>query len=182
MTGRQYPDEPAGPFPVPPRTITDGDGREIRISVPEDGTDALVAMYEQFDPGDRAQGLPPVRPEAIREWLTSLLATGRNVIAWDDDRPVGHALVVPDEYGEYELAIFVLDTHREAGIGTALIRTLLGHAATKGIEHVWLTVERWNEPALSLYRSVGFETVEAASFELEMTLRLSAASPTESES
>jgi ribosomal protein S18 acetylase RimI-like enzyme len=182
MTGRPYPDGPAGPFPVPPRTITDGDGRDIRISTAADEIDPLVTMYEQFDPGDRAQGLPPVRTEAIREWVASLLTNGHNIVAWDDDRPVGHALVVPDEQGEYELAIFVLDTHREAGIGTALIRTLLGHAASEGIEHVWLTVERWNEPALSLYRSVGFETVEAASFELEMTLRLSPDSAVESPS
>jgi len=174
MTERLYPEEPAGPFPVPPRTITDADGRAIRISVAEDGIDLLVSMYEQFDPGDRAQGLPPVRPEAIREWVQSLLATGYNVVAWHGDRPIGHALLVPDEQEEHELAIFVVDTHREAGIGTALIRTLLGHGASEGVEDVWLTVERWNEPALSLYRSVGFETADAASFELEMTLRLSA--------
>lgn len=173
MTTRQYPDDPAGPFPVPPRTVTDGAGRAIRMTVVDGDIDPLVAMYDGFDPGDRAQGLPPVRTPAIRDWLRELLANGLNVVAWDDDRAVGHALVVPDEQDEHELAIFVLGSHREAGIGGELIESLLGHAARRDVEHVWLTVERWNEPALSLYRSVGFETVEAASFELEMTLRLS---------
>ena len=37
---------------------------------------------------------------------------------------------------------------------------------------MWLTVERWNGAAVSLYRSLGFETTGAESFELEMALRL----------
>jgi ribosomal protein S18 acetylase RimI-like enzyme len=37
---------------------------------------------------------------------------------------------------------------------------------------VWLTVERWNRPAVNLYEETGFETSDAESFELEMTVRL----------
>jgi ribosomal protein S18 acetylase RimI-like enzyme len=173
MTGaRTYADDPAGPFPTPPRSIVDDDGRRIDIEAYDGSFDALVSMYEAFDPADRAQGLPPVRSDAIREWLADVLGAGRNVVAWDEDAAVGHATLVPDDHGEHELAIFVLQSHQSAGIGSALIETLLGHGAATGVERVWLSVERWNEPARRLYRSVGFETADAASFELEMTLRL----------
>jgi len=59
---RRYPDEPAEAFPAPPRRITDGEDREIQLRR-ADGTDrtALIEMYKQFDPADRAQGIPPAR-------------------------------------------------------------------------------------------------------------------------
>ena len=37
---------------------------------------------------------------------------------------------------------------------------------------MWLTVERWNDPAIALYRKVGFETTNTESFEIEMSIRL----------
>jgi ribosomal protein S18 acetylase RimI-like enzyme len=94
-------------------------------------------------------------------------------VALEGDRVVGHATLVPDEDGEtVELAIFVHHDYQGAGIGSKLIRGLLGHGQRVGVEKVWLTVERWNDAAVALYESVGFETSSAESFELEMTLRL----------
>jgi len=37
---------------------------------------------------------------------------------------------------------------------------------------VWLTVERWNHAAISLYEKVGFETTGVESFDLEMAIRI----------
>jgi GNAT superfamily N-acetyltransferase len=169
-----FPDEPVGDFPEPPRTITDGAGREIRI-VAADASHAadLVDMYADFDPADRAQGIPPVEPPAIENWLETVLGEDcGNVIAWHGEDAVGHATLVPDEGGAYELAIFVLADYQGAGIGTALLETLLGHGQAHGLERVWLTVERWNEPAKALYRSVGFEVRDGKRFELEMGIRI----------
>lgn len=181
MGRRAYPDEPVGSFPAPPRTITDGEGREIRLRVVGHGVDALdpdrareglVEMYLNFDPADRAQGLPPTDEARIRDWIEGLLTDEtENVVATAGDRVVGHAILVPDD-GACELAIFVHHEYQEAGIGTALIRTLLGRAIDRGIERVWLTVERWNTPAINLYEKVGFEVADAESFELEMSIRL----------
>ncbi|PSQ00944.1 GNAT family N-acetyltransferase [Halobacteriales archaeon QS_4_69_31] len=174
MTDRVYPDEPVGAFPRPPLSFTDGEGRavEVRESGRED-YEALVGMYEAFDPADRAQGIPPVAESAIREWLDNLLAMeSLNVVATNEGEPVGHAILVPDDQGEYELAVFVLHEYQNAGIGTELLETLLGYGQERGVEKVWLSVERWNEPAIALYRKLGFETSDAESFELEMTIRL----------
>jgi GNAT superfamily N-acetyltransferase len=172
---RVYPDEPAGPFPSPPTTVEDREGRDVEVRV-YDGSDeefeSLVGMYADFDPADRAQGIPPTTERRIRSWLERVLDDEcHNVVAWHGDTPAGHATLVPDG-DAYELAIFVHQRYQEAGVGTALLENLLGHGADQGVERVWLTVERWNKPAVSLYRKVGFETSNAESFELEMALLL----------
>ena len=171
---RDYPDEPAGKFPRPPRTVTDREDREVEI-LPADVADhdSVFEMYLSFDPADRAQGIPPSRESAIENWLDTILGDDTlNVVAGHADDVVGHATLVPDRHGEHELAIFVLQPFQGAGIGTELVETLLGLAQSRGLEKVWLTVERWNDPAVALYRKVGFETTEAESFEIEMSIRL----------
>jgi len=171
---RDYPDEPAGEFPRPPRTVTDREGREVEL-LAADGADhdGVFEMYVSFDPADRAQGIPPAREEAIEDWLETILGEDTlNVVAVHEGSVVGHATLVPDRHGEHELAIFVLQPFQGAGIGTNLVETLLGLAQSWGLENVWLTVERWNDPAVALYKKVGFETTEAESFEIEMSIRL----------
>ena len=251
---RYYPDERVGPFPKPPARFSDGDGRDLEVVTLDDSLatmDALTRMYLEFDPADRAQGIPPTGEDAIRKWLDPLVETGVNVAvqsASDDPAIVGHAVLVPDvddeippadgwtpgvggsnteadgesaseaddhsvieaddhnateaddhsateddattavdeisaaEDGsnpletpgdyEWELAIFVLQSHQGAGVGTELLAHLLGEAAARGIEDVWLTVERWNGAAISLYERMGFERVGAERFDIEMALRL----------
>ncbi len=170
---RFYPDEAAGPFDPPPREFEDGESRAIRVEVAgDDHGDPLVAMYEEFDPADRAQGIPPVRSDRIREWVDQLLDEGLNAVAVHDDRVVGHATLVPGHSESHELAIFVDQDYQGAGIGTVLLRALLGHGEREGVECVWLTVERWNRPAITLYERVGFETYGSEAFEREMTIRL----------
>lgn len=174
MTFRIFPDEPADEFPRPPTTFRDGVGREITIRVAdEDDVDPLVEMYAAFPPEDRAQGIPPVGEDAIRDWLSGLLDSEcLDVVAVHGDDPVGHAVLVPDADGIYEFAVFVLHSYQGAGIGTELIERLLGHGQAEGVECVWLTVERWNEPAIALYEKAGFETMGSEDFELEMAIRL----------
>jgi len=175
---RRYPEDPVDGFPPPPDSFRDAAGRAIDIRAHGDGPiederEALVAMYTNFDSADRAQGLPPTREPAVRDWLDTLLAgESVNTLAWHDEFVAGHATLVPDEEAAYELAIFVHHQYQGAGIGSRLIRTLLGEGERRGVERVWLTVERWNAPAVNLYEDVGFETTKAESFELEMALRL----------
>jgi len=175
---RIYPDEPADEFDRPPVEFTDRDDRDIAVRAmarnPEDAdVEPLVEMYDDFDPADRAQGVPPVGEERVRDWLDTLLdADSYNVVAWYDDEAIGHATLVPDGQDAYELAIFVHQDYQGAGIGTRLIEALLGHGQESGVDKVWLTVERWNQPAVNLYKKVGFETASAESFELEMAILL----------
>ncbi|AHG02657.1 protein N-acetyltransferase [Halobacterium sp. DL1] len=190
---RVYPETVAAEFPRPPVSFTDGEGRAVEVGayeqpVPpgaapahdesdpppaERAFEAVVEMYATFDPADRAQGVPPVGETRIREWLDTLLAReGFDVLAWNGDIVAGHATLVPDSASTYELAIFVHQDYQGAGVGTRLIEALLGHGQEHGVEYVWLTVERWNRPAVALYEKVGFETASAESFEMEMSIRL----------
>jgi len=177
----QFPDESAGDFPAPPREFVDREDRPVTLRTADgDDYEALVEMYVSFDPQDRAQGIPPSRETAIREWLDAV--TGPNcptVVAVVDGGVVGHAMLVPDGNETYELAIFVLQAYQSAGIGTELLRTLLGLAQERGIPQVWLTVERWNDPAVRLYHAVGFETTEESGLELEMGIQLTEKSDSE---
>jgi len=174
MSERTYPDEPVDPFPEPSLTVTDSEGRPIRIEPSgADDAEALVEMYRTFDPADRAQGIPPIDEDAIRDWLGTLLSEESiNVVARHDGSVVGHAILVPDRDEAYELAVFVLSEYQGAGIGTHLLEGLLGRGQHEGVEKVWLTVERWNDPAIALYRKLGFEASNSESFELEMAIRL----------
>lgn len=173
MTGEDT-DDPVEEFPRPPRALTDRNGREVTID-PADAADRddLLAMYLDFDPADRAQGIPPANESAIEAWLDTILGEDcLNVVAHCNGNVVGHATLVPDRKDEHELAIFVLQPFQGAGIGTHLVETLLGFGQAEGLDRVWLTVERWNDPAIALYRKVGFETVDAESFEIEMAISL----------
>ncbi|UPW02028.1 GNAT family N-acetyltransferase [Halorussus gelatinilyticus] len=170
-TDGDYPEGEAESFRAPPVAFEDKEGRSIEIR-PYEGEDfeAVVEMYADFDPADRAQGIPPATESRVRDWVENLL-DGLNVVAWHDDRAVGHATLVPDEDAS-ELAIFVHQDYQRAGIGSKLIRALLGYGQQEDVEKVWLTVERWNHAAVNLYESVGFETNGTESFEIEMVLRL----------
>jgi GNAT superfamily N-acetyltransferase len=171
---RQFPEETAGEFPEPPREFADGEGRTVRVvEATVDDRESLVSMYDSFHPEDRAQGIPPIGESEIRNWLDDILGEdSRAVVARHGQRVVGNAVVVPDTDGAYELAIFVLREYQGAGIGTVVLESLLGLARRSGIEQVWLTVERWNDPAVSLYTRVGFREVDSEGLEMEMSIRL----------
>jgi ribosomal protein S18 acetylase RimI-like enzyme len=171
---RDYPPRLDEEFPTAPRTFVDEEGRDIEVSIwSEDDREATVQMYLDFDPGDRAQGIPPVPEDAIRDWLDTVLDMDSiAVLGRYEGEVVGHAMLVPGEDGEYELAIFVLHEYQGAGIGTELMRTLLGEARAADIEHIWLTVERWNNPAVALYKKIGFATCDSDDFDIEMAIRL----------
>jgi GNAT superfamily N-acetyltransferase len=162
---------PGDAFPRPPVTFTDGEGRTITVRAYDGGFEALVAMYVGFDPEHRAQGIPPQTEGRIREWLRGLVDDGLNAVAVHDGDPVGHATLVPMGDGRHELAIFVAGPYQHAGIGSRLLRTLLGYGAREGVERVWLTVRRGNRVALNLYESVGFETLRRGrEYEMELAL------------
>jgi GNAT superfamily N-acetyltransferase len=157
-------------FQRPPHEFVDKSGREITIRTPAD-RDALAAMYVEFDSSDRAQGLPPVGEDRIRDWL-DVLDAGIEVVAVHGDNTVGHATLLDCGDGTHELTIFVHADYQLSGIGSQLIRCLLGAGQRGGVDHVWLSVERSNHVAMNLYRKVGFETTSGSGLEHEMELDL----------
>jgi ribosomal protein S18 acetylase RimI-like enzyme len=144
---------------TPPSSFTDEEGRSILVRpYRDDDFHALAAMYDDFDPSQRAQGTPPLGAEAVRDWLSTLL-DGVNVVAVHDDRVVGHVTFVPDDTDRHELAIFVHQEYQRAGIGSELLACGVGHAAEEDVEYVWLSVETWKTGAQKLYGRAGFSSV-----------------------
>lgn len=154
-------------FPEPPLSFTDQEGREITVETYPGEVEPLVEMYEHFDTSSQSQGVPPRTRDRTEEWVEHLLDEGENVVATHEGRLVGHTILLPYD-DTSELAIFVRPDYQEAGIGTKLIRALLGHGQALEIPHVWLTVSRDNRIAMRLYRSAGFEVEEEDHGEFHM--------------
>jgi len=123
--------------------------------------DRLVALYDAFGDADRAQGIPPAVEHRRRSWIEMLLEEGYNIVAEGDGRVVGHIVYTPLEDACPELAIFVHPAFHDRGIGTELCRRLVASAAAADREALELFVELRNRAAISVYRRVGFETVDS---------------------
>lgn len=61
----------------------------------------------------------------------------------------------PDEAGVF--AVWVAPQARGRGVGDALLRAVVSHAAAIGIRRLVLDVGDHNEPAMRLYQRLGFE-------------------------
>lgn len=75
------------------------------------------------------------------------------------------------EEGTPELSIGVVCEARGRGVGTRLLRALIEEAQEFALPALSLSVEKDN-PAASLYESLGFETVSEIGGSLTMVLRL----------
>ena len=79
--------------------------------------------------------------------------------------PVGTVWTrIMNDYGHVEdgvpsLAISVRKEYRGGGIGTALMRTILGELRKRGYEKVSLSVQKANY-AVGMYRNVGFRIID----------------------
>ncbi|MEW5908417.1 MAG: GNAT family N-acetyltransferase [Thermodesulfobacteriota bacterium] len=135
----------------------------------------LRRMYEDFSPKGRYQGMPPVDPNCLEAWLQGLIRKGINLIAWQDNRAVGHAALLPDFIKkDAEYVIFVLQSCRGSGMGNALTEAAVEKARDLRIETIWLSVDAYNFRATRLYKKFGFRFCEEHSMVSErvMLLRL----------
>jgi ribosomal protein S18 acetylase RimI-like enzyme len=83
-----------------------------------------------------------------------------------DGRRAGRLIVARRESDLKVIDIALLPEHRSRGIGTGLLVSLLDEAVERGVK-VEVYVERFN-PALALYRRLGFEAVDEDGVYLRM--------------
>lgn len=153
-------------FPRPPLSFTDRTGRQITVKPYHGTADSLVEMYLTYDePATR--GLPPQTEAEIRDWVGIHLEDGLNVVARHNWMVVGHAALVPHAE-KAELIIFVHPEEQSMGIGTQLIRGLLGYGQERGVEKVWLSVSADNLALLRITTAVGFEPPENTQVEFRL--------------
>mgnify|MGYP000182644787 FL=1 len=175
-SGEWHSPSPSRASDRPPRSFLDARGRYLQLSVGQglstETYEALVEMYDAFDPADRVHGLPPLATDTVRDWLDNL-RPGLHAVARHDGRVAGHAVLmeVSDE-DAHELAIFVRGSYQHARIGTRVLERFCWEADRYGIPAITLFVQSDNRPALDLYRSMGFEGEYVGHGELEMRLDL----------
>ena len=136
---------------------------------------SLEAMYRSFHPKGKFQGIPPMDDETSRRWVMGLLERGENYLARQDDRTVGHVVILPDHgKKDAEYLIFVSHPYRGKGIGTRLTDTVLERANDMGLNTIWLVVGTLNFQAIGLYKKFGFRFCSHDLHECErkMTLNL----------
>ena len=82
-------------------------------------------------------------------------------VAEDGDRIVGRLSLARDPHPASrhvaDLGLMVAASHRRQGVGTMLLRQAVDWAREAQIRKLELHVFPWNEPALALYGSFGFE-------------------------
>jgi ribosomal protein S18 acetylase RimI-like enzyme len=81
------------------------------------------------------------------------------LLVWHGDELAGCGAYMPEGNWAGLFEIMVAESRRGTGIGRALTVRLMQEAVLNGARYVWLSVVADNLPALTLYRSLGFETV-----------------------
>ena len=132
----------------------------------------LVHMYDTYSPLGSVQGLPPLNREKRQQWVQDIVSRGSNLVTLHGDTVIGHASLfsMPVNWAEY--FIFVHQDFQRQGIGTAITLYVIDWAQQENLSAIWLTVERKNYIAISLYNKVGFKRIASSISEWEMILTL----------
>ena len=88
---------------------------------------------------------------SVKECLADHTLT---ILAYSENEPVGYAHI-----DNAWIGICVLPQHQGRGIGKALLQFLIDYARGSENTLLRLTVDTTNEPAISMYRTFGFEIV-----------------------
>jgi GNAT superfamily N-acetyltransferase len=133
---------------------------DIRRLGPGD-EDVLAAIAREADDFDLPGGTQPEK--ALPAAQAAAYLADAAVVHWvaeDDGRAVGellcHVLPLPSGVGRELLLYFigVRSAYRRRGVGTALMRTMLGWARAEGIQDVWVVAD--NPGAEAFYAACGF--------------------------
>ncbi|GHA26745.1 acetyltransferase [Devosia pacifica] len=125
----------------------------------------VAAHWQGFDVTDpdwseeqaRMAGYDLETLDTLRLMLAKIGEAGRGFLVYDQDRkPTGAALaVVVDGIGQF-YNVVVDEDARRLGYGRAVMNAALNWASLNGAHHAVLQVLADNEPALMLYKSLGF--------------------------
>jgi len=133
---------------------------------------SLVHMYDTYDPLGSVQGLPPLDKDKRHEWIQDIISRGINLLITYGNSVIGHASLFPMPANWAEYFIFIHQDFQRQGIGTATTDYVIDWARQEDLSTIWLTVDRKNYVAISLWRSVGFKRVGSSGSEWEMILTI----------
>jgi len=128
-------------------SLADADQRDLPIEIDTDKARLDFALIHRFlAETPWAKGLPA---DVLRRAIENSLCFG----VYRGEAQIGFARVVTD-YATfaYLTDVFVLELHRDAGIGQRLVETIEAHPELQGLRR-WMLVTR---SAQNLYRRCGF--------------------------
>jgi putative acetyltransferase len=146
-------------------TAKNGARTVFRPEQPSD-TEMLWEMFSTLSEESKSNLVPPFTRERIESWTSNInydevLAIVAVVEEKGGQRIVGSASLKfhPQEALKHkaELGITVHDDYQNMGIGTALLKHLIGIAKMKKLKKVYLQVSAANDRAISLYKRAGFK-------------------------
>lgn len=119
----------------------------------------LAIIYEEgFSPlyGEKTQ---TYAKRFIELYETALLqgVEGEMFIAEEGHKPVGFAVIHEESPNEYKFGpMVILPSFQRQGIGIYLLQLCVDYARSKKISKFYLKVHDINEPAINLYKKLGF--------------------------
>ena len=81
------------------------------------------------------------------------------LILIDDNLPVGYAHIDYDD-NKYWFGVCILENYQGKGYGKKIMEYIFNHERIKNIDNIYLTVDKVNYIAISLYKKYNFYIVE----------------------
>jgi len=99
-------------------------GRDVTICLfSKEALHALLTFYDQFEPKEGYQGLPPRLKSSRRRWVENLVEGNLTLLAMEGRQVIAHAAAIPIPTSSMaELLVFVHQDFQNQGIGTELIK------------------------------------------------------------
>ncbi len=143
--------------------------RELEVRVAETGdVDAVASLvagfrdlYDEAEPHD--EQIARVVAELLDDRQTEFLLVGEPAVGFAQLRFRSSVWTgVEDAWLE---DLFVVEEARRTGAGRALVQACVDLARARGCKRIQLDANERNEPALSLYESLGFISVTPGRFD-----------------
>ncbi len=149
-------------------------GRDITICLfSKEALHALLAFYDEFEPKEGYQGLPPRLESSRRQWVENLVVGNLTLLAMEGGQVIAHAAAIRiPSSSTAELLVFVHQDFQNQGIGTELVKLVAEGAIERGLKRIWLTVLTSNSVAVYVFRKCGFRFIGPMDSEREMILDL----------
>lgn len=140
------------------RQATRLDAHPIARILKEGADDGLVARSDEVDPGAVSRQIELARAAANSLYVVVAIPNRESP---EDDEVIGLALLegapLMRLYDVARLTMAVARPHRNAGVGRALLQYAMECADASGqIRKIELLTRAHNEPAIRLYKSLGF--------------------------
>jgi len=142
------------------KMITSDKGHRVTLTPYEEKHFSLLTeMYDTYFPLGSVQGLPPLDKDRRHRWVQDMVSNGTNLVALFEGKVIGHASLFSMAANWAEYFIFIHQDFQRQSIGTATSLYVIEWAKQEGVSTIWLSVERKNFIAISLYRKVGFRRI-----------------------